>query len=118
MLTRPRLLLHLEGAVVFALTVVLYWRIDGNWLLFVVLLLAPDVGMLGYVRNTRLGAATYNAFHTYAAALLLAGAGFLLADALLQSLGVIWVAHIGLDRALGFGLKYPTVFKDTHLGRL
>ncbi len=118
MLTRPRILLHLEGAAVFAVTLAVYWRIDGNWLLFVVLLLAPDVGMLGYVRDTRLGAATYNVFHTYAAALALAIVGFVTGQPLLQWLGLIWVAHISLDRALGFGLKYPTAFKDTHLGRV
>jgi hypothetical protein len=118
MLTRPRILLHIEGFVVFALALAVYWRIEGNWLLFVVLILAPDVGMLGYVRDTRLGAAVYNLFHTHAAALVLAGVGFLMGDALLESLGLIWVAHIGMDRACGFGLKYPTHFKDTHLGRL
>ena len=71
MLTRPRLLLQLEGGVVFLLVLLLYWRIAGNWLLFVVLVLAPDIGMLGYVRNTRIGAAVYNLFHTYVVPLLL-----------------------------------------------
>ncbi len=118
MLTRPRILLHLEGAVAFAVALALYWRSDGNWLLFVMLLLAPDVGMLGYLRDTCLGAATYNVFHTYAAALGLAVAGFVAGRPLLQWLGLIWVAHIGLDRALGFGLKYPSAFRDTHLGRV
>jgi hypothetical protein len=74
-LTRPRQLLHVEGAVVFALALLLYWRIDGNWLLFVVLVLAPDIGMVGYVRDTRFGAATYNLCHTYVAPLLLGAAG-------------------------------------------
>ena len=113
MLTRPRVLLHLEGAVVFVLALLAYWRIDGNWLLFVVLVLAPDIGMLGYVRGTRLGAATYNLFHTYAIPLVVAAAAVLV-----QWLALIWLAHIGVDRAMGFGLKYPTEFKDTHLGRL
>jgi len=117
-LTRPRLLLHLEGAVVFVLALVAYWRIDGNWLLFVVLVLVPDIGMLGYVRDTRLGAATYNLFHTYAIPLLVAAAAVLTGAVLVQWLAVIWLAHIGIDRAMGFGLKYPTEFKDTHLARL
>jgi hypothetical protein len=117
-LTRPRLLLQVEGAVVFALALVVYWRLDGNWLIFVVLVLGPDLGMLGYVRNARLGSATYNLFHTYAVPLLVAAAGLLGGISLLVSLAVIWVAHIGADRAMGFGLKYPTDFKDTHLQHL
>ena len=118
MLTRPRLLLHVEGGVVFALALLLYWRLDSNWLLFVVLVLAPDLGMLGYVRNTRIGAATYNLFHTYAVPLVVGAAGWLAGSSLVLSLAVIWVAHIGADRAMGFGLKYPTDFKDTHLQHL
>jgi hypothetical protein len=108
----------MEGAVVFGLALFLYWRIDGNWLLFIVLLLVPDVGMLGYVRNTRLGAATYNLFHTSVAPLLVGGAGVLTGSQLLLSAALIWLAHIGMDRALGYGLKYPTTFKDTHLGHV
>jgi hypothetical protein len=107
-----------EGGVVFALALLLYWRFDGNWLVFVVLVLAPDVGMLGYVRNTRLGAATYNLFHTYAVPLLVAAAGLLSGSSLVVTLALIWIAHIGADRALGYGLKYPTNFKDTHLQHL
>jgi hypothetical protein len=118
MLTNPRVLLQLEGASVFGMTLVLYWRIDGSWLLFVVLLLAPDLGMLGYIRDTRLGAATYNLCHTYVAPLLLIAIGLLMAAPLLQWLALIWIAHIGGDRALGYGLKYPSNFKDTHLQRL
>jgi len=118
MLTRPRVLLHIEGAVQLILALVLYWRIDGNWLVFVILVLAPDLGMVGYMRNTRLGAATYNLVHTDAIPLVLAGAAFLTGNTLLLSLALIWVAHIGMDRAAGFGLKYPTRFKDTHLDRL
>lgn len=117
-MTRPRVLVHVEGAVVFALALLLYWRLNGNWLLFVVLLLAPDLGMLGYVRNTRLGAATYNLFHTYSVPLLVAATGLLSGVDLAVQLALIWVAHIAADRAMGFGLKYPTEFKDTHLQHL
>jgi hypothetical protein len=85
---------------------------------FVVLLLAPDIGMLGYVRDTRVGAAAYNLFHTYLAPMLAGAAGVVTGTTLLQSLALIWLAHIGGDRALGYGLKYPTTFKDTHLQRL
>jgi hypothetical protein len=107
-----------EGAAVLALSIVLFWRVDGNWLLFVVLLLAPDVGMLGYARGTSVGAAAYNLFHTYTSPALLALAGLVLAPPLVLSIAIVWAAHIGMDRLLGYGLKYPTAFKDTHLGRL
>lgn len=117
-LTRPRVLVNLEGAAAFAVALVLYWRLDGNWLLFIVLLLAPDLGMIGYLRNTRLGAAIYNLFHTESLPLVLAVAGLLSATPLLVWLSLIWLAHIGMDRALGFGLKYPTESKDTHLQHL
>lgn len=118
MLTRPRVLLHVEGAVVLVGAGLLYWGLEGNWLLFVVLLLAPDIGMLGFLRNTRVGAATYNLFHTYSVPLGLGAGAWLWGLPWLVLLAVIWVAHIGMDRAAGFGLKYPTHFKDTHLGRL
>jgi hypothetical protein len=117
-LTRPRVLLHVEGAAVFLVVLLLYWRIDGNWLLFVVLLLAPDISMLGYMRNTRVGAAIYNLFHSYVVPLLVGSVGLVLGDTLTQALVLIWLAHIGMDRALGFGLKYPDAFKHTHLDQL
>jgi hypothetical protein len=102
----------------FLLALFLYQRIEGNWLLFAVLLLAPDIGMVGFLRNTSLGAVTYNVAHTYLwpallALLTLAGA----VDQLIP-FALIWFAHIGMDRLLGYGLKYPTGFRDTHLGRV
>jgi len=111
----PRLVLHLEGAAVLALTVFAYHWDHGSWVWFAVLFLAPDASMIGYLANPRLGAITYNAAHTYVGPLLLAGyaAGTGQRTALLISL--IWIGHIGLDRMLGFGLKYATGFKDTHL---
>lgn len=95
-----------------------YGQIPGNWLAFVVLLLAPDVGMLGYLRGTALGAATYNLFHTYALPAALLAYWAIAQDATLLSLGLIWAAHIGMDRMIGLGLKYPTAFKHTHLDRV
>ena len=100
---------------VFAATLLLYWQLDGNWVLFVVLILAPDLGMLGYIRNTRLGAAAYNLLQTSSVPLALGSVGLLSGVGLLVQLALIWVAHIAADRAMGFGLKYPTEFKDTHL---
>jgi hypothetical protein len=115
----PRPLLHLEGAALLALSVVLYFGFaGGHWLLFAALLLAPDLAMLGYLAGPRAGAAAYNLFHTMVLPIALALAGFALGQPPLLQVGLIWLAHIGMDRAIGYGLKYSTAFKDTHLQRV
>ena len=83
--------------------------------LFALLFLVPDVSMMGYLANVRAGAVIYNAIHTYVGPLLLAGYSVGTAQHTPLLLSLIWIAHIALDRMLGFGLKYPTGFKDTHL---
>lgn len=115
MLTKPGYLLHAESAVVLTASVAAYHELNGSWLLFFLLFLWPDLFMLGYLANVRLGASLYNLAHTYAWPLLLGAAAVFehCHNALLFAL--IWTAHIGLDRMLGYGLKYPTFFKDTHL---
>lgn len=110
--------LRVEGLAVFAAALVLYGIVDGGWFLFAVLFLAPDLSMLGYLVGPRRGALVYNLGHIYAAPAVLAGMGWLLAVSLLPALALIWVAHIGFDRMLGYGLKLPTDFRDTHLGRI
>lgn len=114
----PRNLLHLEGAVVFVLSVLLYFQQGGPWWLFVLLLLAPDLAAAGYLLNPRMGSATYNAIHIYLWPLALLIYGFYEFEPLAIELGLIWAAHIGMDRMLGYGLKYPSAFKDTHLQRV
>jgi hypothetical protein len=117
-LSRPALLLRLEGAALFLASLLLYGHIGGNWWLFILLLLAPDLSMLGYAIDKRSGAALYNLFHTSALPAALAFFAFLFEHHLLLGLALIWLAHIGLDRLVGYGLKYETGFKDTHLGRV
>jgi hypothetical protein len=114
-LDNPRLLLRVEGAVLLAAGVLAYWHIGGNWLLFALLLLAPDVGMLGYLVNPRVGSRIYNLFHLplWPAALMLLG--WLGGSLLASEVGLIWLCHLGMDRAAGYGFKYPTKFQDTHL---
>lgn len=114
----PTAFLRLEGLVLFGLATFLYGLADASWLMFVVLLLFPDLGMLGYIRGTRVGAVVYNLFHTYLLPALMAVIGMLAAADLLVLLALIWFAHIGMDRVLGYGLKYPTAFQDTHLGTI
>lgn len=111
----PRLLLKLEGAAVLLFSVLAYRWHHGSWILFAVLFLVPDVSMLGYVANSRVGAARYNSVHTYLGPLLLGCYAVPTAHLMLLQVCLIWTAHIGFDRFLGFGLKYPTQFKDTHL---
>lgn len=111
----PRTLLHLEGAAVLIVSLFTYQWSHGSWLYFALLFLVPDLSMLGYAANVRVGAAAYNAVHTYILPLALAGYSVASNRLAIFSLSLIWIAHIGLDRMLGYGLKYPTRFKDTHL---
>jgi hypothetical protein len=112
----PGRLLRLEGVAVFAAALGAYFAIDGRLWLLLVLALAPDLAMLGYLAGSRVGSHLYNALHTYVAPLAIAGVGVLVATPLLASVALVWAAHIGADRALGYGLKYPSAFGDTHLG--
>ncbi|MGA2494806.1 MAG: DUF4260 family protein [Roseiarcus sp.] len=111
-------LLRLEGLAVLAAAASAYALIGGSWLLFALLLLAPDVAMIGYRFGPVVGAAAYNAVHAYLAPAALGAAGLALGAPAMQALALIWIAHIGLDRALGYGLKYSTGFGDTHLGSI
>jgi uncharacterized protein YjeT (DUF2065 family) len=114
----PAVLLRLEGGVLLALSVLLYWLNGESWLLFVSLLLAPDVSALGYLAGPRVGATLYNAFHTYSLSAALAAFGLLGGGSVVVAVALVWFTHIAMDRLLGYGLKHPTGFKVTHLGRL
>jgi hypothetical protein len=108
--------LRVEGLLVFAAGLALYAQGERSWLLFAALFLAPDVSFLGYLAGPRSGASVYNLAHSYTLPLALAlGALVMDLDTLLP-FALIWIAHIGFDRALGYGLKYPTGFGHTHLG--
>ncbi len=117
-LTRPVALLRLEGAVLLALSVLFYSLVGASWTLFFLLVLAPDLSMLGYLKGSRTGALSYNLGHIYLPPAVLVVFGALAEKPLYISLALIWFAHIGFDRMMGFGLKYPTGFKDTHFGRI
>ncbi|MBZ0319637.1 MAG: DUF4260 domain-containing protein [Anaerolineae bacterium] len=117
-LSQPRLLLHLEGLAIFIGAVALYWTEGFSGWLFALLLFAPDLSMVGYLKNPQIGATAYNAIHTFVTAGILLGLGWSLEYDLLLQLGLILAAHIGIDRTLGYGLKYATAFKETHLQRV
>jgi Domain of unknown function (DUF4260) len=114
----PHALLRLEGLAVGAGALALYVHGDFGWIVLVGLALAPDVSFLGYAAGPRVGAACYDALHTYVLPVALGTAGVLADADLAVQLALIWLVHIGIDRALGYGLKYPTRFRDTHLQRV
>jgi hypothetical protein len=114
----PRRLLHLEGLAVAAGALVLYFDAGYGWLLLVVLALAPDLAMLGYLAGPRVGALSYDLVHTYVGPVTLAVVGVGGDADTATQVALIWATHIGVDRLLGYGLKYPSGFKDTHLQRV
>lgn len=113
-----KVLLHIEGFVVFFSSIWLYGHCHFSWILFIVLLFAPDLSMFGYIVNNKVGAIIYNVFHTYTVTILVVVFGVIFSAPLVLAIGLIWTAHIGMDRMFGYGLKYPTEFKDTHLNRV
>lgn len=114
----PRILLHLEGLAVFVLSLLVYSNLGASWPQFALLFLTPDLFMLGYLVNKRIGAVCYNFAHTYVVALAMAATGHFSGNSFVLALGVIVCAHIGFDRMIGFGLKYPADFKETHLQKV
>jgi hypothetical protein len=114
----PGLLLRLEGAAVLAGSLALYFDQDFGWLALVVLLLAPDLTMIAYAAGPRVGAMAYDIAHTEALPVALGVVGLLATETRPVQLALIWLAHIGADRLLGYGLKYPSAFGATHLQRV
>jgi hypothetical protein len=113
-----RTLLRLEGLTLFAGMTVLYAVWGGSWWIYAMLFLVPDVSFAAYLAGPRVGAIGYNAAHSYLAPVTLMVIGFGAASPLTLSIAMIWLAHIGFDRALGYGLKYAAGFSFTHLGRI
>src|SRR3979411_45735 len=113
-----RTLLRLEGLTLFAGMTLLYAVWDGSWWIYAILFLVPDLSFAAYLGGPRVGAIVYNAAHSYMAPVTLMTAGFALASPLVLSIAMIWLAHIGIDRALGYGLKYSMGFGFTPLGRI
>jgi len=115
----PRLFLHLEGAALLAMSVGHYAWGRHTWWIFFVFFFTPDVAFFAYLVGPRMGALVYNCLHTTLAPVALIGLAILYNRPALATVGAaIWGAHIGYDRMLGWGLKYPTGYKDTHFGKL
>lgn len=113
-----RLVLRLEGLALFVAAIGAFIALDGRWWLLAVLILAPDLAFLGYLAGARAGAVAYDALHSTIGPLALGGLALAADWPLVLAIALIWLAHVGIDRALGYGLKYASGFTDTHLGRI
>ncbi len=113
-----RIILRLEGLFVLVAASAAYAKLGLGWGTFALFFLTPDLSFLGYLWGPRTGAVAYNSAHSYIGAVCCLLAAFLLQSPHLTAAGLIWCAHIGFDRALGYGLKYSTAFEFTHLGRI
>lgn len=112
----PRRWLGIEGLVLLAGALIAFGTLGQPWWLVPAGILVPDIAMTGYMAGTRVGAHLYNLAHATLVPAVMLGVGYWQADRLLMALALIWLAHIGLDRLLGFGLKYNDRFTHTHLG--
>ncbi|PZA12333.1 DUF4260 domain-containing protein [Rhodopseudomonas palustris] len=108
--------LRAEGLALFMGCSLFYVISEAPWELYALLFFAPDLSFLGYLAGPKVGAVVYNALHSTVGPLTLAVAGIVLVMPYAGTVAMIWLAHIGFDRALGFGLKYNTGFRFTHLG--
>jgi hypothetical protein len=113
-----RIMLRLEGLTLCAGMTLLYAVWGGSWWVYAILFLVPDISFLAYFSGPKFGAMIYNAAHSYMAPMALMITGFAIEAPLLLSIAFIWLAHIGFDRALGYGMKYSAGFGFTHLGRI
>jgi hypothetical protein len=110
--------LRLEGLAAFAAASAIFGATGGNWLFIIPLLLLPDVSAAGYLAGPRVGAFTYNAIHNWVPGLAVLALGAWLGVTGGRAGRAVLVAHVGMDRAVGYGLKLPSSFHDTHLGRM
>lgn len=111
-----RALLRLEGLCILAASVLAYAEFGSDWGTFALFFFAPDLSFAGYLAGPKVGAISYNVAHSLIGALLVLATGFIISAPIAITAGIIWMAHIGFDRALGYGLKYTAGFKFTHLG--
>jgi hypothetical protein len=110
--------LRVEGLATFAAGLAGFLFLGLPWWAFVLLLIVPDISMAGYLRGPRLGAIVYNVAHDLATGVAIAGVGLATSSVPVVAAGAILVAHSGMDRMAGYGLKLPSSFRDTHLGRI
>ncbi|UXN06988.1 DUF4260 domain-containing protein [Bartonella sp. HY761] len=115
---KPNHILRIEALFFLVAVIFIYWKMQGSWLLFAILFFVPDISIIAYKVSRGIGSTIYNLFHTTIFAVILVVIGLAIDNQNLLSIGLIWAAHIEFDRVLGYGLKYPTGFQDTHLGKI
>lgn len=115
---KPIVLLKLEGLAVFLLALAIFWQQSFSWSIFWSTVLLPDLALFGYLVSVKMGTQLYNITHSKLFPSVLAGVAIVMDNTLFSALALIWFVHIGFDRMLGYGLKYPEGFKVTHLGAI
>jgi len=113
-----RILVRLEGLAILVFSLLAYEFLGFQWPFFLLMFLVPDLSLLAYLHSPKIGAIAYNCLHSYILPLMLFAYGFAVDSSDADRLAIIWIAHIGFDRALGYGLKYSKGFKYTHLGKI
>lgn len=113
-----KFILRLEGFAVLLTSLYFYHKLGGDWIIFLLLVFLVDISMIGYIKGKSHGSISYNLMHNYVLSLVVIFLGIIFNNQLLTLGGLILSAHVGMDRFFGFGLKYPTNFKDTHIQKL
>lgn len=113
-----RIVLRIEGFCVVVAASVAYSEFGLGWSTFALFFFVPDISLLAYIAGPKIGAVSYNLAHSYSGALACLAAAFVFPAPTVLAAGLIWCAHIGFDRTLGYGLKYSDGFSFTHLGRI
>lgn len=117
-LSLPRVLLHLEGAAVLVVATAAFFRLGHPWWLFLLLIIAPDLSLLALAAGPRVGGLIYDMAHTMIWPIILLGVGWWLGASLAVAVALGWLAHLGMDRMVGYGLRYLDGGKESHLGRV
>lgn len=113
-----KITLKIEELAQLALGIFLFSQLSYDWWVFLALILVPDIGMIGYLFNSKIGAIAYNLFHNKAIAILFILFGILFKGEIYTLVGIIMFSHAAMDRFFGYGLKYPDSFNNTHLGKI
>ncbi len=115
-MTTMQKVIKVEEVFMFVIAIWAYSQLHFSWWLFMVLILLPDIGMIGYLFNSKVGAITYNICHHKGLAIVIFLIGFYIHIPVIQLIGIILYGHASMDRIFGYGLKYFDNFKHTHLG--
>lgn len=109
-------ILKIEEFTMFAISVYALFFLKAEWWCYLLLLLGPDISMIGYLVGNKTGAVIYNLFHHKGIAVGIFLAGLITSNSALQIAAIILFGHSSMDRMFGYGLKLFEGFKFTHLG--